>query len=103
MKKTPYYELHITVVPLPSNTAQDEFAMQELLSQFDNWHFSKIDGDPELGAGVKLYATSNVAIQHGFNRAKAVLFMMQDELKRHGFNVVRKKIETVVLDEEVKP
>ena len=55
MTKPTYYECHITftaAVPLPDGVTK-------LLAERGNWKYTRIDGDPTLGAGVKSYATKH--------------------------------------------
>jgi len=47
------YESHITFTP----DAPEEEALVKLLGKQLSWPFSKIDGDPHLGEGVKRYLT----------------------------------------------
>lgn len=94
MRKTPYFELHITV----EGTNQTDM---KTVVETSGWAFSNITDDVELGPGPKMYATIQLPIQNVKLIEKA-LNRMVDELQLFGHNVVRKKIECVVYDKKVK-
>jgi hypothetical protein len=84
-----YYELHITV---ESNLA--------LKSEIENtaWKFSQITDDPILGPGPKMYATIHKDAVN-IKEVRKSLDEMVEYIRLKGFNVLRKKIELVLLDE----
>lgn len=89
MTKT-YYECHIT---LNGDPKRIETAVKNLC-----WKFSKIDGDPVMGDGVKCYATRH------FNARKSpkfVLMFMHDtaDCLSRSFEVTRRKVELVIFDD----
>ena len=65
-----------------------------------SWKFSKIDGDPKLGRGVKCYATKqyNMKISQEFivSAMNTISTAIQGAT---GCVILRKKIELVVFDE----
>lgn len=92
--KTPYYESHITLVA-PDSLADRIRTMVEAAG----WKFSKIDGDPVLGDGVKMYATHNYPTDVGIAYVTAALHGTSIGLIGCGYRVIRRKIETVVFDQ----
>ena len=83
------YELHITLTSTESN----------FFIQFGNWKFSKIDGDPVLGPGVKCYLTTHTRTfkeaVDTMTRAMTFLDGTADFVVIH-----RSKIEHIVYDEK---
>lgn len=100
MKPTPYYELHITVEPI---IKADQKVMEATLAMFKSWSFSRIDNDIIVGPGSKLYATAHVDGKRrmALRYSRDLLDDMVKELQAHNLCVIRKKIECVVLDQEV--
>lgn len=94
-----YYECHITMDPLPALG----LGIQEAFEQV-GWLYSCIDGDPELGKGVKCYATRH------FNSKKYTVAKLKVKLdntaekihKLCAAKIIRKKIELVVYDTRCK-
>lgn len=82
------FECHITI---DSPEPDDVQTWVELI----HWRFSKIDGDPQLGTGVRCYATQ---LYH--NQEVAVTFTngAAEFLESKGLQVVRRKVEHVVYD-----
>jgi hypothetical protein len=81
------YECHVTF------KGEDAAAVQEL--DVPGWKFSKIDGDPVLGAGVKCYLTAH------FNTQDVALLstrIVVGEASRHGLHAIRAKVEHIVYD-----
>lgn len=100
MREVPYFELHITVEA--QSIGVEEIVMRALLdSDGQTWKFSKIDGDPILGAGTKMYATAHFDRHHKRAHVYEELDFIAEMLTLVGLNVVRKKIEMVVFDELV--
>lgn len=87
-----YYECHITI------ESQDWFGTALRVHAHEGWKFSKIDGDPNLGPGVKCYATRHMSGTLPIDQVRYQLEVMAKEFKRLGENVVREKVELVVYD-----
>lgn len=95
-----YYEVHLTFVS--NDVERLKYAIETV-----GWKFSKIDGDPVLGEGVKCYATKHYA----GNKPQSFVASELDKVVREitailtvlpNTNIVRKKIESVLYDEVVK-
>lgn len=87
---TDYYECQITMVGDP---AIIEPAVQEI-----GWIFSKIDGDPVLGPGVKCYATKMFNAKNEYNKILRNLHGAAASLALKEIPHTRLKIERVVYD-----
>ena len=85
-----YYECHIT---LEGDPALLKHAVENL-----KWKFSKIDGDPVMGAGVKCYATRHYNVRWPERDVLSFLHTTAAELALN-FTVTRKKIELVIYDD----
>lgn len=90
-----YYECHITMLGNPEQIKR--------YAEGVNWIFSKIDGDPNLGEGVKCYATR----QYNINRTIEDIILELDSVSiliRQAAKaiILRKKIEKVIYDERIK-
>jgi hypothetical protein len=88
------YECHITMM------AKDDLqtvAIENLVHAI-GWSFSKIDGDPLLGPGVKCYATTHYADIVAEEEVILRLGMTVGELTKNGCEVVRCKVEKIVFD-----
>ncbi len=86
------FECHLTI-DVPLN--QLGHLREEIENKID-WKFSRITDDPLLGEGMFCYATAH------FTYAMQALCKtegLSEELRRSGFNVVRRKIEIVMFDE----
>jgi hypothetical protein len=85
------FECHVTV----SCETHRIKELQELIESV-GWSFSKIDGDPVLGPHVFCYATN-----HYDELAKAIgdTYAMSLALRLSFFDVPRRKIEQIMLDE----
>lgn len=89
------YECHITL-------ELTNIAYIEELIESMGWKFSKIDGDPVLGEGVKCYATAH------FNASKNVSEVIEEmshvagSLHVCGYKVIRQKVELIVYDTKRK-
>lgn len=86
-----YYELHITM------ENDDPVHTKELVEGI-GWTYSKIDGDPTLGAGVKQYATKQLPERMPLEHVKDILLYDSTRLQSRDLNVRRIKIELVLLD-----
>lgn len=91
------FELHITV-----NADNDtQLTMQKCMAAYNKtrnlggWSFSRIDGDPVLGAGVKSYLTSYA---ESFDVALVKLSAMASSLRSEGVQIMREKIELIMHD-----
>lgn len=85
-----YYEAHITLLGNPDKL--------EPIIKSIKWKFSKIDGDPNFGDGIRCYATRQY---NGNLNKKSVLLDLHSKaniLEQHG-TVIRKKIELVIYDD----
>lgn len=87
----PYYECHITIESdNPSAIEKDILECQ--------WKFSKIDGDPVLGMGIKCYATKNFPIKFQEANVITMLESVAEYFITLKHKVVRSKIEKVIYD-----
>lgn len=86
----PLFEMHVTLVGNPA-------AIEDAVSVLGCWKFSKIDGDPVLGAGVKCYATSYDRTNE--EHAIALVQNAAEFFRLSGLRVVRVKVERIVYDE----
>jgi len=89
-----YYECHITMLGDSENIKR--------LTESVEWHYSKIDGDPILGKGIKHYATinfkkENITLQNCIENMNEV----KKYMIRSGISVIRTKIEEIVYDERL--
>jgi len=86
-----YYELHVTFVG-PGGPA--------LVSDPPTgWTYSRIDGDPDLGPGVKRYLTTHRPELLPERQLELDLALATKWLQEHGFTVLRRKVELVVRDD----
>lgn len=86
-----YYECHITMEGKPDTIKKTV----ELLG----WKFSKIDGDPTLGDGVKCYATRHYNKKYSLDFIIEVVAETSQEINRFcGAEILREKVELVVHD-----
>jgi len=87
----PYYEVHITFLgPLKGTPPRP-------------WKYSRIDGDPVLGKGIKDYLTRQ------YKGGTEKMLMINDieiasrRLKSRGHTVLREKIDDVIYDTKILP
>lgn len=87
-----YYEAHITMLA----EKPDHGPLQRLVERI-GWKFSKIDGDPSLGDGVKCYATKHFKSSLP---KEEILNELVEAARRVGIfaDVIREKIELVIHD-----
>lgn len=91
-----YYECHITMAGDPEKI--------ENAVKITDWKFSKIDGDPTLGKGIKCYATRHFnctknSIQDVIDRLNDVAIILDDySVDRQHYKVIRVKVELVLYD-----
>lgn len=89
------YECHITL-EIPANL-RDTFK-QTLKDHFSDWHYSAIDGDQTIGAGVKVYASRHYPANKNIDNIFMDMQTVGLKLSSLGYNVIRKKIEIIVYD-----
>lgn len=89
-----YYEAHVTMLGDP-----DELAS---IVEDIGWKFSAIDGDADLGDGVKCYATRQFNARKGEQNTVAALLEAAIHLQNLGATVLRRKVELVVFDDRSK-
>lgn len=90
-----YFECHITIAGSKSVDVQWSV---ELIG----WTFSEIDGDPDLGKGVKQYATKHFNYRHSTEFVIEQLTDAAEKLRGYGCNVLREKVEVVIYDKRSK-
>lgn len=93
-----YYEAHVTMTG-------DRDRLRHLTKAL-SWKFSAIDGDINLGDGVKMYATRQFNARLGDEAVVAELNEIADTLEAGGAAVLRRKVERVIYDDRsslVKP
>jgi hypothetical protein len=88
-----YYECHVTMLGDPDKIEKDTNSI--------GWKFSKIDGDPILGVGIKCYATKHFpakdVVGDVVEKVKGVSLFM----RLAGHQVLRDKVELVVYDSKL--
>lgn len=89
----PYYECHITFM--------GEIRHEALVRAL-KWKFSKIDGDPTLGAGIKCYATRQYSCRRPQQLIQNTMDAIAVKMRMQGAQVLRQKIEKVVFDQRFK-
>ena len=88
---TQYYEAHITMKGDPAVIRQ--------LVEDTNWKFSSIDGDINLGDGIKCYATTQFNKKLGDEKIIDLLKGTAAFLKMRGVEILRRKVEIVIYDD----
>jgi hypothetical protein len=86
-----YYECHITISG--THRADVQLSVEDI-----GWIFSEIDGDPDLGSGVKQYATKHFNVRKKRENVIAELSTAADALRSYGCIVLREKVELVIYD-----
>lgn len=89
MKK--YFEAHVTMLG-------DAAVIRPLVEEL-KWKFSAIDGDINLGDGIKCYATRQFNLKIGEDKALNILHDTANNLTSKNINVIRRKIEIVIYDD----
>jgi hypothetical protein len=84
-----YYECHVTF------TGDGD---EPPSSKPRGWKFSRIDGDPDLGAGVNCYLTRHYPVRLPLARVVGELNRAARALSDLGYAVRRLKVELVVHD-----
>lgn len=85
------YECHIT---LKAESPLQHHAIKNYV-EYAHWRFSMIQGDPDLGTGIRCYATQ---LYHNKEVAIAMTNMMTEYFRSLGFHVVRCKVEQIIMD-----
>lgn len=88
------YELHITMIGNPSE-------IKPMVECLAGWHFSKLDGDIELGDGIKCYATAHPQPKKEYPDLIELIGWVEetaDQLREQGATVVRRKVEFIHYD-----
>lgn len=93
MATNSYYEAHITMDTFP-NVVYLEDLTKEL-----GWKFSRIDGDPNLGNGVKCYATKQFNGNMYKGDVLGKLLTAAAILEHQGARILRRKVELVLYDD----
>lgn len=95
-----YYECHITLAidSMDYVAGKDE----EKAVEETGWTYSKIDGDPDLGGGVKGYATRQFNINKPLQEVLDELDAISRKLQHSGVKVIREKVEQVIYDRRIK-
>lgn len=88
-----YYEAHITMLA----EKPDHRYLKDLVERY-GWKFSKIDGDPNLGDGVKCYATKHFKSSLPKEKVLEELTAVARHLDGIYGDVIREKIELVIHD-----
>ena len=86
-----YFEAHITMI---GNIE----AVKPLVERL-KWKFSAIEGDINLGNGIKLYATRQFNVKIGKEKAIKTLLETANLLQSKGVSILRRKIELVIFDD----
>ena len=89
-----YWEAHVTMLGEP---AKIKPLVEECL-----WKFSCIDGDINLGDGVKCYATRQYRGDLSKEHIAFLLQVMAEHLSLDGIKILRRKVERVVYDDRTK-
>ena len=93
-----YYECHITI-----EDPEMPCVLPELKRSIENlgWTFSRIQGDPILGLKTYCYATKHFAAAKKLEHVTLEMGVVASNLKTL-YDVVRQKIELVLLDSKEK-
>jgi len=91
MSVTTYYEAHITMMGI---AAYIKPAVEKL-----RWKFSVIEGDTNLGAGSKCYATKQFKASEEKEQVLQQLLDTANKLEGPFAEVLRRKIELVLYDD----
>ncbi len=95
MASKTYYECHITI-----EASGDITHLKDVVEAL-GWKFSMIDGDPNLGAGVKCYATRQFNARESQPGVMDKLAFASAAISRRckTVKVVRRKLEMVLYDD----
>lgn len=93
-KMKEYYECHITM----DSELHSKNYIQNCVENLLGWKYSAINGDPDLGPGMKCYATKQFNAKHPpedivkwLDKAAAILY--DSDIK-----ILRRKVEMVIHD-----
>ena len=89
-----YYEAHVTMVGVPTK-------LRPIVEKI-GWKFSAIDGDIDLGEGLKCYATRQMNKRLGEEAVIAMLNSAAGDLEKDGAHILRRKVELVIFDNRPK-
>ena len=85
-----YYEAHVTMT--------GDRSTLKAATEGVGWRFSAIDGDANLGDGLKLYATRQMNSKIGDDAAISILSEAANFLSSSGATILREKVEVVIYD-----
>lgn len=85
----PYYECHITF----------EGDNGEAIVKSLGWAYSRIDGDPVMGKGVRQYAIIQANQRNPQDQVAKLLMATANAMRERGLKVTRIKIELVLFDQ----
>lgn len=88
-----YYECHITIEGDPT--------IVKPLVQETKWKFSAIDGDSNLGDGIKCYATRQLNAKYSMPEVVENLHRIANKLQENGLTILRRKVELVLYDDKI--
>lgn len=88
-----YYEAHVTIA------VEDNREHIKNVVENTRWKFSIIDGDINLGDGIKAYATRQFNSKHKSSQIEFLLHLEADILKSENIRVLRRKVELVLFDD----
>lgn len=91
---TEYYECHVTF----SGDGRDESTWEQFVKD-NKWKFSVLVGDPLLGPGPRMYATTHFNIRHSLTGVWLKVQDLRKALEAAGATVTRCKIEGILKDE----
>ena len=87
-----YYECHITMLGEPEK-------IRPIIVE-EGWTFSAIEGDPDLGPGLKCYATKHFNIKIDQKTVERLVHNEARHLNEYkNLNILRTKVEKVVYDD----
>lgn len=87
-----YYECHITMMGDPE--------VVKAAVERHGWKYSRIDGDPVMGPGVKQYATRHYNERMGHDTVLTVLLETASRIGSvPGIEITRRKTELVLFDD----
>lgn len=96
-----YYECHITFLPPDGRDPIGNAIATKYLVLLEGWLYSHINGDPDLGKGLKSYATCQYNTRVPLPKIKERMSAVADKLRKGGCKVLRKKIEKIIYDERL--
>lgn len=88
-----YYECHVTMKVEERHLLDVKYVVN-----IEGWTFSKIDGDIDLGVGVKCYATHQYSKRVELSDVKERMEEMAVLCAGQTAKILRKKIEVIIYD-----